>query len=388
MRIVLDENIPAAEVFARHGQVVALPGRNLTAADVQDADALIVRSITQVNEQLLAGSKVRFVGTCTIGTDHLDIAWLEQQGIAWSNAPGCNARSVVEYVLGVLRVLALRRNVSLAERCFGIVGVGEVGQRLANLFTGLGWQVLLCDPPRAAGGKAPLAPTPAGQSYVQLDELLERADVLCLHTPLMAEGAWPSQHLLGKAQLQQLRTDSWLINAGRGAVVDNQALFEVLQQRPDLAVALDVWEPEPLLNPDLAALCQLATPHIAGYSLDGKIRGTELVYQAFCRQLGLVAGAAPSFPPPEIAAVQPGKLTAEELLLRLSGLFYDPQLDDAALRASLQGSAQQRAQAFDQLRKNYPVRREMQATVLQLSPTATELQQLARALGMDYQLTA
>lgn len=386
MRIVLDENIPAAQVFARHGQLVRLPGRTLTPADVRDADALIVRSVTRVDASLLAGSKVRFVGTCTIGTDHLDLGWLEQQGIGWSNAPGCNARSVVEYVLAVLRVLALRRKASLAQRCFGIVGVGEVGQRLANVLSGLGWRVLLCDPPRAAGGKSPLAPTPAGQYYVELGELLARADVLCLHTPLVTEGAWPTQHLLGREQLEQLRADSWLINAGRGAVVDNQALLEVLKQRPDLSVALDVWEPEPLLNPELAAYCQLATPHIAGYSLDGKIRGTELVYQAFCHQLGLPVGVAPEFPPAEIAALRAGQLSAEDLLLRLAGLFYDPQADDAALRACLQGSSQQRAQAFDQLRKNYPVRREMQATCLQLPAAAAELQQLARALDMDYQL--
>lgn len=385
MRIVVDENIPAAEVFALHGEVVALPGRNLTPADVQDADALIVRSITQVNEALLAGSKVRFVGTCTIGTDHLDTNWLESQHIAWTNAPGCNARSVVEYVLGVLRTLALRKQSPLAQRCFGIVGVGEVGQRLANVLQGLGWQVLLCDPPRATGGKAPAVAGAVGQQFVSLDDLLAQADVLCLHTPLVTEGCWPTRHLFDKAALRRLRPGSWLINAGRGPVIDNAALLRVLQERADLSVALDVWEPEPLLNPQLAQLCELATPHIAGYSLDGKIRGTELVYQAFCRHFNLGAAEALEYPPAEIPelVVEPS-MAAEQLLLRLAGLFYDPLADDSALRATLLGDEQSRASSFDLLRKNYPVRREMPATRLHLPVNAQALQQVAQSLGMSY----
>ncbi len=387
MRIVVDENIPAADAFARHGEVRVRPGRTLAAADVRDAEALIVRSVTRVDAGLLAGSRVRFVGTCTIGIDHLDIPWLESQGIGWSNAPGCNARSVVEYVLAVLRTLALRRQASLADRCFGIVGVGEVGQRLANVLGGLGWRVLLCDPPRVAGGRAPSVLAGAGQRYVELDELLEHADVLCLHTPLVSGGQWPTRHLLGHGQLRRLRPGAWLVNAGRGAVVDNAALLSVLQERPDLAVALDVWEPEPLLDPELAARCQLATPHIAGYSLDGKIRGTELVYQAFCRHFGLPAGAGPAYPPAEIRSVSVGGgVSTEQLLLKLAGLFYDPQTDDAALRATLTGDDVQRAQAFDQLRKHYPVRREMLVTRLLLPPGAGHLHQLAQALGMDYGL--
>lgn len=385
MRIVVDENIPAAGVFARHGQLGVLPGRTLTAEDVRDADALIVRSVTRVDRALLQHSKVRFVGTCTIGTDHLDLDWLTAQGIGWSNAPGCNARSVVEYVLGVLRVLALRRQARLAERRFGIVGVGEVGQRLANVLTGLGWKVLLCDPPRRQGGRAPAVDTPAGQDYVSLEELLHRCDAICLHTPLTLAGNWPTRHLLGRKELLQMRPDSWLINAGRGPVIDNIALLEVLQERTDLAVALDVWEPEPLLEPRLAQRCELATPHIAGYSLDGKIRGTELVYRAFCRHFGLEEGDGPDYPPAEIPVLGvDAAVSAEQLLLKLAGLFYDPLADDAALRASLQGNEQQRAAAFDRLRKEYPVRREMQATRLQLPAGADGLEQAARALGMHF----
>ena len=386
MRIVIDENIPVAELFARHGELTVLPGRNLVAADVQDADALIVRSITRVGPELLQASKVRFVGTCTIGTDHLDTAWLDAAGIGWSNAPGCNARSVVEYVLAALQVLAVRRQVQLSERRFGIVGVGEVGQRLANLLGGLGWQVLLCDPPREAGGKAPGVPGLSDQEFVSLDELLERCDVICLHTPLTGQGRWPTRHLLSAARLKKLKSGSWLLNAGRGPVIDNAALLEQLQTRPDLAVVLDVWEHEPQVDPQLAALCELATPHIAGYSLDGKIRGTHMIYQAFCRHFGLDAGVMPKYPAAEIAAVDVGRsMTAERLLEQLSLMFYQPGVDDAALRATLALEPEQRALAFDRLRREYRVRREMQATRFGLPAGNRPLRLLAEALELSWQ---
>lgn len=385
MRIVIDENIPAADVFARHGDLTVLPGRSLAAADIRDADALIVRSITKVDAALLQGSKVRFVGTCTIGTDHLDIDWLERQGIAWSNAPGCNARSVVEYVLAALRLLAVRRQVLLARRTFGVIGAGEVGQRLANVFSRLGWQVLLCDPPRESGGKAPGVAGVPGQVFVGLGELLQRCDVICLHTPLTVSGRWPTRHLLDEERLRSLKPGSWLINAGRGPVIDNEALLHVLQQRPDLATVLDVWEHEPLVDPALAALCELATPHIAGYSLDGKIRGTEMIYQAFCRHFALAAGEAMQYPAAEIEALAVGaSLPAEQLLQRLSVLFYEPLTDDAALRATLMSGPELRGQAFDRLRKQYPVRREMLATRLRLPAGSAELQQVAEALELSW----
>lgn len=386
MRIVIDENIPAAEVFARHGELSVLPGRSLSAADVRDADALIVRSITRVNAELLEGSKVKFVGTCTIGTDHLDLDWLQQQDIGWSNAPGCNARSVVEYVLAALRLLAVRRQAVLARRSFGIVGAGEVGQRLANVFTRLGWQVLLCDPPREAGGKAPGVAGLPGQLFVGLDELLARCDVICVHTPLTETGDWPTCHLLGAEQLASLQAGAWLINAGRGPVIDNAALLQLLQQRPHLAVVLDVWEHEPLVDPQLAALCELATPHIAGYSQDGKIRGTEMIYQAFCRHFALEQGLPVQYPLAEITGLAVSELlSAEQLLQRLTGLFYEPLIDDAALRATLLLEPEARKLAFDRLRKKYPVRREMQTTCLHLPVGSTELQQVAQALELPWQ---
>ncbi len=386
MRIVVDENIPEASVFARHGELTVLPGRHLTAADVQQADALIVRSVTQVNADLLRGSRVGFVGSCTIGTDHLDTAWLDAAGIVWSNAPGCNARSVVEYVLAALQLLATRHQARLEQRRFGIVGVGEVGQRLACVLDALGWQVMLCDPPREATGAAPGVAALPEQGFVSLDEVLEQCDVICLHTPLTSSGPWPTRHLLSAGQLQKLRPGSWLLNAGRGPVVDNKALLQVLQQRSDLSVVLDVWENEPWVDPQLAARCALVTPHIAGYSLDGKIRGTEMIYQAFCRHFELEVKQGVQYPVPEIKALSiSNSMPPEKLLQQLSSMFYQPLKDDAALRATLSLDVQARAVAFDRLRKEYGVRREMLATRLCLPAGNQPLQQLAQALGMQWQ---
>ncbi|HBZ94060.1 MAG TPA: 4-phosphoerythronate dehydrogenase PdxB, partial [Pseudomonas sp.] len=278
MYIVADENIPLLdEFFAAFGSIRRLPGRGITAADVRDADLLLVRSVTQVNRALLEGSRVRFVGTCTIGTDHLDLDYFAEAGIAWSSAPGCNARGVVDYVLGSVLTLAEREGVDPAARVYGVVGAGQVGGRLVELLRGLGWQVRVCDPPRQAA---------EGGDFVSLERVIEECDVISLHTPLQRGGAHPTWHLLGAAQLAQLRHGAWLINASRGPVVDNAALRELLLDRESVHAVLDVWEGEPQVDLQLADLCTLATPHIAGYSLDGRQRGTAQIYQALCRYLG------------------------------------------------------------------------------------------------------
>lgn len=354
VRIVIDENIPQAQVFTQFGQVIKRPGRAINADDVRDADALIVRSITQVSQQLLQGSSVRFVGTCTIGTDHLDIDYLNAQSIKWTNAPGCNAQAVVEYVLAVLQVLAQRTGKQLSEQVYGIVGVGQVGQRLADLLTGLGYQVLLCDPPRQHGDLS------STQDYVDLPTILAECDVVSVHTPLTTSARWPTHHLFAEQQLNALRSGAWLINAARGAVVCNQSLLQCLRQRNDLAVALDVWEPEPEFNPELAALCQLATPHIAGYSLDGKIRGTEMIFNAFCQHFALQATSAVTYPEPVLKSVTVNaSASAQQVLNMLGRVLYEPCNDDAAMRRLFNLAQHQRGIGFDNLRKNYPVRREL-----------------------------
>ena len=374
MRILADENIPMLEMFEQHGQLRRVAGRSLDRAVLGDAEVLLVRSVTQVDRALLAGSQVKFVGTCTIGTDHLDLDYFAEQGIGWASAPGCNARGVVDYVLSSLLTLAERDGVDLTQCCYGVVGAGQVGDRLVKVLRGMGWQVLVCDPPRQQR---------EGGDYVDLATLVKRCDVISLHTPLTKLGEHPTHHLIAVEQLQSLSAGSWLINASRGAVVDNQALKQFLAQRPDVRAVLDVWEGEPQVDIELAQRCDIATAHIACYRLDGKIRGTAQIYQAFCQHFTIPAKSVIEFPEQTLLSVHLAAHTPlAEAMRVVCRAVYDPRSDDAAFRLSLVGDADQRRLAFDQVRKNYPVRREIPDLQVQLSQPQTELQRMLTALGI------
>ncbi|MFK8330105.1 4-phosphoerythronate dehydrogenase PdxB [Pseudomonas sp. BJa5] len=376
MLIVADENIPLLDAFfAGFGEIRRYPGRAIDADCVRDADVLLVRSVTRVDRALLEGSKVRFVGTCTIGTDHLALDYFAEAGIQWSSAPGCNARGVVDYVLGSLLTLAELDGAELSGRTYGVVGAGEVGGRLVEVLRGLGWNVLVCDPPRQAR---------EGGDYVSLERILDTCDVISLHTPLSREGQHATWHLLAAAELARLRPGAWLINASRGPVIDNVALRELLLEREDVLAVLDVWEAEPQVDLELADLCVLATPHIAGYSLDGKQRGTAQIYQAFCAWRGEPAAVqlADLLPQPWLAEIG---LQAETdpawALATLCRAVYDPRRDDADFRRSLSSDVQEQKAAFDALRKHYPSRREIEGLLVRLHGDAPQLAQMVRALG-------
>lgn len=376
MLIVADENIPLLDAFFESfGEIRRVPGRSIDRATVEQADVLLVRSVTNVNRALLEGSKVRFVGTCTIGTDHLDLDYFQQAGISWSSAPGCNARGVVDYVLGSLLTLAEIEGADLKQRTYGVVGAGEVGGRLVEVLKGLGWNVLVCDPPRQSA---------EGGDFVSLEQIIERCDVISLHTPLKKHGAQSTWHLFDRDRLSQLKPGTWLINASRGPVVDNAALRNVLLQREDLQAVLDVWEGEPEVDVALADLCVLATPHIAGYSLDGKQRGTAQIYQAFCDFLGQPATVSLSelLPAPWLAQVTLNAQTdpAWALAMLCRGV-YDPRRDDADFRRSLVGSVSEQRAAFDALRKHYPLRREIDGLQVLVEGESVELRQIVAALG-------
>ncbi|MDH2081580.1 4-phosphoerythronate dehydrogenase PdxB [Pseudomonas atacamensis] len=376
MLIVADENIPLLDAFfAGFGDIRRVPGRSIDRATVEQADVLLVRSVTNVNRALLEGSKVRFVGTCTIGTDHLDLDYFTEAGICWSSAPGCNARGVVDYVLGSLMTLAEIEGADLTQRTYGVVGAGEVGGRLIKVLKGLGWNVKVCDPPRQAA---------EGGEYVSLEQIIEQCDVISLHTPLTRNGDDATWHLFDQQRLQQLKPGTWLINAARGPVVDNAALREVLLEREDLQAVLDVWEKEPEVDPALAELCVLATPHIAGYSLDGKQRGTAQIYQAYCAFSGQPAAIQLSdlLPATWLSEVSlHGDSDPAWALAMLCRGVYDPRRDDADFRRSLVGNVAEQRAAFDVLRKQYPVRREIEGLKVRIEGDAPRLRQIVAALG-------
>lgn len=384
MLIVADENIPLLDsFFGDFGEIRRVSGRTMNAGDVRDADILLVRSVTRVSRELLEGSRVRFVGTTTIGTDHVDQEWLKQNGISFSAAPGCNANSVAEYVLSILSLHAERRGLDDWTRLsVGIVGVGNVGRELAHKLERLGFDLRLCDPPRAEHEEEGSHP------FVTLDEALE-CDVVTLHTPLTRDQAHSTYHMVGESELAGLTAEQLLINAGRGEVIDTKALQARLEQASPPIVALDVWEREPHINADLVDQVWLATPHIAGYSLEGKVQGTEMIYQALSRFLGLpVRKKAGQFlPEPALSKVSFTSAADEDDAVRIAlRACYDPRRDDARLRATMKGSPEERAAAFDRLRRDYPVRRECSSLKVQLKGTSKSLQDSFRAIGFKLKI--
>lgn len=355
VKILVDENMPyARELFSRLGEVKPVPGRPIPEDELAGAQALMVRSVTKVNASLLSGTAVKFVGTATAGTDHVDQAWLGEAGIGFSAAPGCNAIAVVEYVFSALLMLAERDGFVLKDRTVGIVGVGNVGSRLQARLEAWGVRTLLCDPPRADRGDA--------GDFRPLEELVREADILTFHTPLFKEGPYKTLHLVDDALIGALKPGAILINACRGRVVDNAALLTRLEAGQDLSVVLDVWEPEPDLNVELLKRVDIGTPHIAGYTLEGKARGTTQVFEAFSAFIGHRQQVALDtlLPAPEFGRITLHGPLDQPTLKRVAHLVYDVRRDDAPLRkvAGIPGE-------FDKLRKNYLERREWSSLYIQ-----------------------
>lgn len=367
MKIIADENIPrVTEAFSTLGDVSLVNGRSMGAADVRDADILLVRSVTRVDANLLAGSDVRFVGSATIGFDHVDRDYLAGRGIGFATAPGSNATSAAEYVISALLVLSGRHGIDLQGRTLGIVGRGNVGSRVRQKAAALGLECLVNDPPLQAAGVA--------DEFVDLETVLQ-CDFITLHVPYTREGQWPTHHLLDGERLQQLRPGATLINTARGAAVDNTALNDFLASGPDVHVVLDVWENEPAINIDLLHRVEIATPHIAGYSLDGKLRGTAMIYRAACDALGVAPGW-------DVASVLPSAPVATVSNMGEAILAsYDIREDDARLRTTAGQAVTDRAAAFDRLRKEYPVRREFAELQLDCRDCTAAVRDACTGLG-------
>ena len=358
LKLVADENIPAVRHYLGSLCDISLVnGRALNRVALLDADALLVRSVTRVDEQLLAETGVGFVGSATSGTDHMDQLWLKQAGITFCHAPGSNANSVVEYVLAAVAATGKTLERLLVSGRVGIVGYGRVGAALAARLQALGINWCAYDPLLAEGE----IPQPASLEQVLL------CDLICLHPELTHDGPWPSYHVIGSAQCESLGSHQLLINASRGAVIDNHALLQRLGRSLPPAVVLVVWEHEPGFDPELLRQVHIGTAHIAGYSLPGKLMGTSMLCHAAARATGLVlAAASPEDTTGVLAAGD--SLDGAALVRSLLRATYAIQDDDAALRAALEGARPQAlGERFDRLRRDYPERGELKGRSVRCS---------------------
>lgn len=330
MKIIIDDKIPYMQsaIGSMGFETVYMRGSDISASDVRDADALIVRTRTRCDERLLGGSSVKFIATATIGYDHLDTRYLEQAGIAWTNCPGCNASSVAQYVRSVLLLLAADHGLRLSESTLGVVGCGHVGSLVCKVGAQLGMRVLVCDPPLGAPG------------FVSLSEIEQHADVITFHVPLTHVGEHATWHMADEGFFARLRRRPFIINSSRGGVVDEQALSVALAQGIVRQAVIDTWENEPHVNLQLLNNVYIGTPHIAGYSADGKANATNMSVQALCRFFGI----------PSPAPVSPPSLPASFVYTGDPLQLYNPLTDSLLLK--------QNPSAFEQLRGDYPLRRE------------------------------
>lgn len=366
MKIVADDKIPFLQgVLEPVAEVVYLPGAKTTSDDVRDADALITRTRTKCNAALLEGSQVRFLATATIGYDHFDTVYLEQHNIAWTNAPGCNSGSVAQYIASALLNLAVKHDFQLSGKTLGVIGVGNVGKKIAGVGRALGLNVLLNDPPRTdIEGK---------DGFVELDYLLKNADIVTTHVPLESGGKYPTHHLAGQDFFASMKDGAFYLNSSRGEVCDQAALKENLDNGKLAGAVLDVWEHEPAIDLELLAMLDFGTPHIAGYSTDGKANGTAMSVNAISRFFDLplkdwYPENVPSPVEPYIEVFETGNFEFD--LSKVVNKSYNIAEDYKRLWRSPEN--------FEKQRGDYPLRREFPAYTV----TGKMSGQLKKALSM------
>jgi erythronate-4-phosphate dehydrogenase len=415
MKLTIDRNMPyAKEAFSTLGEVLARDGRQLTAEDVRDAEALFTRSTTKVNADLLHGSAVRFYGSAVIGTDHIDIPYLEKQQIPWVAAPGCNAESVANYVTSGLLWLGGQHRFTLKGKTMGIIGCGNVGSKVLRHAKALGLKILVSDPPKQRSASSANRTTEAREiggprseiPYVSLPQLLAESDIVTCHVPLTKTGPDATYHMLAKEQFEQMKPGVIFINAARGPVIVTDDLLAVMGTRV-AHVIMDCWEGEPAYRTDLLARVDIATPHIAGHSYEGKVNGTKIVYKAYLAWLlksgaGLIEvdrlntliqdeniEALFALPPPPVPQVDLSQVSSfkfpvsegEDLLRQAVLRVYDIEADSLRLKRSCVEDPVARAAAFDQQRSKYPMRREFTSTTVTLAKASPGLCATLQGLG-------
>ena len=377
MRVIVDKNNPmVGEAFRQFGEVIPSSTREITRDTVRGADIIIIRSETKVTRELLEGSSVKFVGTATIGTDHVDLEYLKSQGIGFASAPGSNANSVAEYFVAALLTLAKRKGLTLRGATLGVVGAGNVGTKVLRNGKALGMKVLLNDPP--------LARETGDPSFLPLDDLMA-ADVVTLHVPFTRSGNDPTFHLFDQSRINKMKPGSILVNTSRGAVVDGSALVHFLERGHLGGAVLDVWEGEPLIDVGLLKKADIGTSHIAGYSFDGKLAAVKMTYSAACKFFGQAQTWSPgdALPKPEVERITlpGGPGSVDDILRTIVSACYDIERDDRALREVGGVPPDERGQFFARLRGEYRIRREFSSTIVEIPPSMLHLTETLRSIG-------
>ncbi len=382
MHVVVDKNNPlVGEAFRQFGEVQACATREITKETIHDADIIVIRSETKVTKDLLDGSKVKFVGTATIGTDHVDLEYLRSHGIGFSSAPGSNANSVAEYFVAAVLTIAKRMGFTLSGKTLGVVGVGNVGSKIVRNARVLGMKVLQSDPP--------LARKSANSSYLPLDELMQ-ADIVTLHVPLTKTGSDPTYHLFEDSRINKMKKGAILMNTARGAVVDGNSLKNAIERKHLAGAVLDVWEGEPLIDVDLLSNVDIGTSHIAGYSFDGKLAAVKMTYSAACKFFGQPETWTPgnSLPRPAVEriVVPPSADSLEDIFRKIVSQCYDIEGDDRSLRSIANVSQDDRRGFFARLRAEYGVRREFFTTVVRVPASMMALVDPLRTIGFSVEI--
>jgi erythronate-4-phosphate dehydrogenase len=373
MKIIADQNIPyVRETFSHLGEINVMNGRDIQSGHVEDADMLLIRSVTKINAELLENSRIRLVASATSGTDHVDTDYLDTNGIGFFYAPGSNARSVAEYVLSSLFVLAEQNDFSLLDKTIAIIGCGQVGSCLLEFVQALGLRYFINDPP--------LKDETCSTDYCDLDKALS-ADIVTMHVPLTDEGDYPTRQMVNTDFLTKLKSDVIFINTSRGDVVDEAALKEFIDNNKASSIVQDVWSGEPDIDAGLLARVAIGTPHIAGYSLDGKFRATMMLYNQVCNYLDVCA--EPDLEPDmSFATISRVRLEGDDDAIQFAALAgYDVRSDAASLRRMLEINEDVRGDYFDALRNNYPIRREFKSTGIILSRSNTKTRETLVKLG-------
>jgi erythronate-4-phosphate dehydrogenase len=374
LKIVADHKIPflqgALEPVAR---VEYLPGARISREHLLDADAIITRTRTRCNEALLEGTPVKFIATATIGYDHIDTEYCDSKGISWTNAPGCNSASVRQYIASALATIITKTGKPYSDFTLGIVGAGNVGTKVEFMARTLGMNVLVNDPPRVAAGHQ--------GNFCELEQLIAESDIITMHVPLTMTGEYATWHMAGEKFFEGMKTGAWFINSSRGEVHDTQALKNALTSGKLSGIILDVWENEPEIDLQLMDYALIATPHIAGYSADGKANGTSMSVQAISRFFGLgLDNWYPASIPPALInqlIIDGNNKGDGEILSQLNLLAYNICADTLRLKTS--------PKSFELLRETYPIRREPHAltAVFQNQPDMQEVIRIAEALGYE-----